>query len=289
MAACFRDDLRFHFMELGIEDVVGYAGLFEHLGDFLGDLDGDRTDQDRLALLVGLLYRVHDGAEFFLLCLVDGILVVETDHGTVGRDLDDVHTVDLAELALLGEGGTGHAAFFIKFIEKVLEGDRRKCAALALDFDVFLCLDRLVKTVGVTAAGHHAACELIDDQDLVVLDYVIVVAVHQIVGTQGQDDAVLDLQVLGIRQVLDTEKSLDLGYAFRGEVDELVLFVDDKIAGLFALNAHDGIDLGQIFDVGATLHLACQNVACLVDLGGFAALTGDDQRCPGFVDSSMMA
>ena len=149
-------------MELGVQDVMRDARFLEHPGDLLRDLDGDRTDQDRLPLLISFPDCVHDSAEFFFLCLVNSVLLIDTDDGTVGGNLDDIHAVDLTELALLRQGCTGHAALFVEFIEKVLEGDRRKGPALTLDLDVLLCLDRLVQTVGVTASGHNTAGELID-------------------------------------------------------------------------------------------------------------------------------
>ena len=77
---------------------------------------------------------------------------------------------------------------------------------------------------------------------------------------------------------------LDLGDAFRREIDDLVLFIDDEVAGLFPLDAHDGIDLGQVLHVRAALHLFGQDIARLVDLGGFSALSGDDKGRSRFVD-----
>ena len=66
---------------------------------------------------------------------------------TVGRDLYNVHAVDITELFFLGEGCTCHTAFFVIFVEKVLEGNG--CESLALSFNLHMLfrLDRL--TVGV--------------------------------------------------------------------------------------------------------------------------------------------
>ncbi len=260
------------------------ACFFQHFGNFLGDLDGNCTHQNGLSLFIGFLDRIHDGAEFFFFGLVDGILIIKTDDRAVGRDLNDIHAVNLAELALLGESRTGHAALFIKLVEEVLEGDRCQSSALALDFDMLLGLDCLMQAVRVTAAGHYTAGELVDDQDLVVLDDIVVVPVHEVVGAQGQDNAVLNLEVLGIRQVFDAEEALDFGDALCCQIDEFVFFIDNEIAGLFTLDAHDGIDLGKILNILAAFHLAGKNIACLVDLGGLAALTGNDQRRSCFVD-----
>ena len=278
------DDLCLDLMVLRIQHVVGNADLLEHSGELLRGLDRDRADKDRLALLVALLDRRDDRVELFFSRLVDRILMVHTDDRLVGRDLDDVHAVDLAELMLLGQGGTGHTALLVKLVEEVLEGDGRKGLGLLLDLHVLLCLDSLVQAVAVAAPGHHSTRELIDDQNLIVLDDVVVVLLHQVVGAQGQDDAVLDLQVLGIGEVFDVEELLGLCHALLGQVDDLVLLVDDEVAVLLLLDTHDGVDLGDIVLILAPCHLLCQDVAGLIDPGGLIALSGDDERGSCLID-----
>ena len=51
----------------------------------------------------------------------------------VGRDLDDVELIGVAELLLLGQRGTGHAGQLAVQAEVVLEGDGREGLALVLD------------------------------------------------------------------------------------------------------------------------------------------------------------
>ena len=80
------------------------------------------------------------------------------------------------------------------------------------------------------------------------------------------------------------EELLNLGDTFRREIDHFVLFIDDEISRFFSLDAHDRIDLGQVFHVFAAFHLLGQNIAGLVDLGGLAALTGNNKRCARLVD-----
>ena len=50
--------------------------------------------------------------------------------------------------------------------------------------DAFLGFQRLVQPLGIAPAFHHAAGELVDDDDLVVLDDVIDVAGEQLVRPQ---------------------------------------------------------------------------------------------------------
>ena len=130
-----------------------------------------------------------------------------------------------------------------------------------------------MQTIGITAARHDTAGELIDDQNLVVFDYVVLVAVHQIIGTQRQDHVVLDLQVLRIGEVLNMEEVLDFLHTVIGQGNEFVLLVDDEVSGLLDLLAHDRGHLGHLAACLAALHLVCQNICGLVQLGGFAALS----------------
>jgi hypothetical protein len=101
------------------------------------------------------------------------------------------------------------ASFFVH-AEIVLDGDRRQRLGLALDAHAFLGLDGLVQAVAPAPAGHQAAGELVDDDDLVVLDDVLHVA---LVDAEGADELVhgvdalalvgeLVLQLLALRELL---------------------------------------------------------------------------------------
>ena len=191
--------------------------------------------------------------ELFFFRLVNSVLQILPDHRHIGGDFDNVHAVDLAEFLLFRESRTGHAAFLFEFVEEVLEGDGGQGLGFSLDLHVLLGLDGLMETVAVTSAGHDTARKLIYDQDLVVLHHIVLVPEHQVVGSQSQDDIVLDLQVLGIRQVLDSEIPLHLCRALQSQGHDLVLFVDDEVPGLLPLNAHDGVHLGEVFHILAPL------------------------------------
>ena len=66
------------------------------------------------------------------------------------------------------ERRAGHAGELVVHAEIVLEGDRGQRLVLRLDRDVLLGLERLVQAFRIAAAGHHAAGELVDDDDLAV-------------------------------------------------------------------------------------------------------------------------
>ena len=60
--ACLRDDLRFLFVEFGVQHVMTYALAFEHIAELLGLLDADRADQNGLSFLEALLDVGNDCA-----------------------------------------------------------------------------------------------------------------------------------------------------------------------------------------------------------------------------------
>ncbi len=149
---------------------------------------------------------------------------------------------------------------------------------------MLLGLDSLVQSIRIPSARHNTAGKLIYDHDLIVLDDIVMVFGHQVISPQCQNDAVLDLQIFRICQVFQVEEFLYLLHTIGSQVYNLIFLVNNEIAGLFPLNAHDGIDLGQILHILAPGHLLSQDIAGLVDLGGLAGLSGNDQRCTGFID-----
>ncbi len=84
----------------------------------------------------------------------------------------------------------GHAGELLVEAEVVLEGDGGQRLVLGLDLHLLLGLERLVQALGVAAARHHAAGELVDDHHLAVADDVVLVALEQRVRAQGLVDVV---------------------------------------------------------------------------------------------------
>ena len=102
---------------------------------------------------------------------------------------------------MVGRGRAGHAAQFRVHAEIILEGDGGECLVFRLDIHRFLGFHRLVQTVRPAAAIHHAAGELVDDDDLAILDDVIDVAAEHHVRTQRLIDMVHDGGVFEIIEV----------------------------------------------------------------------------------------
>ena len=80
------------------------------------------------------------------------------------------------------------------------------------------------------------------------------------------------------------EEVLDFLHTVIGQGNKFVLLVDDEVSGLLDLLAHDGGHLGHLAACLTALHLVCQNIRGLVQLRGFAALSGNNQRCSCLVD-----
>ena len=85
------------------------------------------------------------------------------------------------------------------------------------DLHAFLGFDGLVQAVGPAAAGHQAAGELVDDDDLAVLDDVLDVALVERMRLDGGFDVVLQVPVFGVGDVADAEQLLDLFPALVGD------------------------------------------------------------------------
>jgi hypothetical protein len=120
--------------------------------------------------------------------------------------------------------------------EVVLEGDRRHRLVFGLDLDPFLGLDRLVQAVRPAAPVHHAAGELVDDDDLLVLDDVVGVALEHDVRAQRlvevvHDERVLDVvEVVGRQHAVGDQLLLDMLDAVFGQADVLALLVGSRRA-----------------------------------------------------------
>ena len=157
--------------------------------------------------------------------------------GLLGGMAVHLQLVDLAELGVLGHGGTRHARQLLVQAEVVLQRDGGKRLVLFLHLHVLFRLDGLVQALGPAAALHDAAGELVDDLHFAVRDDVVDVAVEQVLRLQRL------LQVVGQRaggvgvDVVDAERRLDALEAHLGRVDRalgLVHLVVDV-----ALEAHD--------------------------------------------------
>ena len=222
--------------------------LLEQAGEDLGFLDGDGADQHRLAALPRFLDQRDDGPVLFLRGAIDLVVLVGADHLHVGRHFDHVEPVSLHELVGFGRRRAGHAGKFFIEAEIVLEGDGGERLVLRLNRHMLLGFERLMQAFGVAPSLHHAPGELVDNDDLVVLDDVVAVALEQFVGAEPLLHVMHDADVLDVveRFVLEqpslAEHFLDLLVAGLGQGDDAGLLVELVVGGVELRNeCVDGI------------------------------------------------
>src|SRR3989442_10472821 len=134
-------------------------------------------------------------ALYFSAAVKDLVVAVGADHRHMRRNDDDLQSVDLLEFVGLGVGRSGHPRELAVHAEVILERDRRKRLVFALDRNILLGFDSLVQAVGPAAAGHQAAGELVDDDHLAVLDYVVPVPEEKVVRPERRVEVMHQVHV----------------------------------------------------------------------------------------------
>ena len=251
------------------EIVLLPAVLAQHFRELLGLLDRGGADQHRLAARLAVLDQRQDRPEFLGRGAIDLVIVVEADHRHVGGDFQHFEIIDVLEFVGLGRRGAGHATELLVHAEVILERDRGERLVLRLDRLMLLGLERLVQTFRITAARHHTAGELVDDDHLAVAHDVVLVALEQLVRTQRLIHVVHDRNVLDVVERIRLELAgvaqpgLHLLHAGFGEIDGALLFVELVVF------------LGEGRDIG---------VNGVIELRAIVERTGNDQRRARFVD-----
>ena len=182
--AGLRHNGRFLLVIARVEHVVLDLALLEEARQFLGFFDGRCAHEDRLAALVAILDQRDDRFVFLFDRAIDLVVMVFAPDRHVGGDVHHVELVDVHELGRFRQRRAGHACELFVEAEIVLERDGGERHVFRLDDGVFFRLERLVQAFRIASAFHHAACELVDDNDLAVLDDVVAVFLEQLVGLQ---------------------------------------------------------------------------------------------------------
>ena len=167
-----------------------------------------------------------------------------------------------------------------------MEGDGSQGLVFSLDVHALFGLHSLVQTIAPTATGHQAACELVDDDDFTVLHHIVLVAVVQVLRTQGRVQVVHQGDVGRVVQARAFWNHAQLGqYAFSffmallGQENLMRFFVQREITGGDDALARTGI--GFTFLAGEQRHnLLHREVSGRVVFG----LAADDQGRTGLVD-----
>ena len=175
----------------------------ESCRDLLRHFDTTRTHQDRLLLGEESQQFPGHASELSFLGLVNNVGLINTSGWSVGRNRDHVEAVNLSELVFFRLRRTGHAAQLVVESEQVLERDGGHGLALLLNLNPFFGFQRLVQTVAVAAAKHHAARVLVDDDHFALTHHVVHVAIKKRVRLHRRIDVV---EQLGIgRDVVDAQ------------------------------------------------------------------------------------
>ena len=168
-------------------NTLALAGLgidihIEHAAQKLRNLDARRTNQRRATYIAQAHNLIDDSAIFLAGGLIDAVVHIVANDGTVGGNLNHVELVDIPELTSLGRCRTGHTCQFMIHAEIVLQRDGGKGLRGSLDFHVLLGLYSLVQSVTPAATLHDTASLLIHNLHLAVDDHILVVLVEHGVG-----------------------------------------------------------------------------------------------------------
>ncbi len=82
--------------------------------------------------------HVDDGGVFFRRCPVDLVVIILTNAGHVGRDIDYFQAVDFGKFPGFGHRRAGHSGELRIQPEIILERDRCQGLVFILDFGFFL-------------------------------------------------------------------------------------------------------------------------------------------------------
>ena len=142
-----------------------------------------------------------------------------------------------------------------------------------------------MQALGPAPAGHGAAGELVDDDDLTVADDIFHVLVEEDVGAQGGVDMVHEHDVGGVVKALAFAEQAKLSQHL---LDVLVTLLAEKgLTGLFVhrIVARAKVRLALFIGDGGLAGQARDDaVDFLVEVGIALGGTGDDQRGAGLVD-----
>ena len=185
-------------MFLRIQHVVLDSPQPEHAAQQLGCFHIGRAHQHRPSGFHQFRDLLDHGVILGFLGLVNQVVLVVADNGTVGRDDHHIQFINGPELACFRFSRTGHTGQLVIHPEVVLQGDGREGLRRVLDLDVFLGFHRLVQTVAPAASLHDTARLLVHNLHLAVHDDVVHVFLEHRVGLQELDHDVHAVALQGV-------------------------------------------------------------------------------------------
>ena len=180
----FCNNIRFFLVQLGIQYVVPDTPQLQHTAQQLGNLDRSRTHQHRTTGI----HQLHDffdhGIVFLTLGFINKIIGIDTHCGTVGRDHHHIEFVNIPKLSGFRFRRTGHTGQFMIHTEIILQSNSRPRLSSGFHFYIFLGLDSLVQSVGITAAFHDTAGLLVHNLHFIVQHHIFDVFLKQSISFQ---------------------------------------------------------------------------------------------------------
>ena len=117
-----------------------------------------------------------------------------------------------------------------------------------------------MQTFVVPASDHQSACELVHDDDLIILDYIVHIPLHQTIGTDCLIDMVQQSHILGVHEVLYAKVPLCLGNTILGKGGTAGLFIDDVITVQYGVIILLGIHFRYTANLQALGKPVCQRI-----------------------------
>ena len=148
---------------------------------------------------------LNNSGDFARFLGVNLVVFVNSLLGLVGRNLHNVKAVNSFKFAFLCLCSTCHTAELTIHTEEVLEGDCCKSSVFSADCHSFLGFNCLVQALVIASAHHNSACKLVNNEDFTVIDDIVTISLHHIVRSQCLLDMMIDVCVVDVGEVVNSE------------------------------------------------------------------------------------
>ena len=152
-----------------------YVTEVQHPTEQLRDLHRCGTYQGRTTIVTQFVNLVDNSIVLFAGCTIYTVILVITNHWTVGRNLYDIEFIDIPELTSLCCSGTCHTCQFMIHTEVVLQGDGGERLCGVFHFHVLLSFYSLMQSVAPLTTFHDTTGLLVDNLHFTVDYHILIV------------------------------------------------------------------------------------------------------------------
>ena len=128
---------------------------------------------------------INSGFIFSAFSFQNNIRIVNPDHRFIGRNNNNVKSVDFLEFLFFCFSSTSHAGKFFIHAEIVLEGNSCQSLAFTLNFNAFFSFNSLVQAFRKTTAKHQPTGKFINNDNFAVFYDIIFITMHNSFGLQS--------------------------------------------------------------------------------------------------------